>query len=85
MVADLHGPGGLSNIPPGDYTFRVLARNASGVWTEHPEASPSPLLPPFGRTWFRIGGGTALLLGFLAPYGCEHATCVRIANGWKAW
>jgi ligand-binding sensor domain-containing protein/class 3 adenylate cyclase len=54
-----------SNIPPGDYTFRVLARNASGVWTEHPESFAFSIAAPFwATTWFRISGGTALLLGF---------------------
>ncbi|MBL7940186.1 MAG: hypothetical protein JNL43_12560 [Flavobacteriales bacterium] len=53
-----------SNIPPGDYTFRVLARNASGVWTEEPVSYAFSIAPPFWATNpFRIGGGAAILLG----------------------
>ncbi len=54
-----------SNIPPGDYTFRVLARNASGVWTQHPENFTFTVAAPFwATTWFRVGGGAVVLLGF---------------------
>jgi len=53
-----------SNIPPGDYTFRILARNASGVWTEKPVSYAFSITPPFWATnQFRIGSGAALLLG----------------------
>ena len=53
-----------SNIPPGDYTFRILARNASGVWTEEPVSYAFSIAPPFWATNpFRIGGGAAILLG----------------------
>ena len=54
-----------SNIPPGDYTFRVMARNASGIWTEEPTSFAFRIEPPFWQTAsFRIVGGAALLLGF---------------------
>lgn len=52
-----------SNIPPGDYTFKVMARNASGIWNEEPVAFAFTIAPPFWRTGtFRIAGGSALLL-----------------------
>jgi class 3 adenylate cyclase len=52
-----------SNIPPGEYHFRVLARNSSGIWTEEPVSFPFRIEPPFWDTWtFRsIAGGTLLL------------------------
>ncbi|MBK9418773.1 MAG: hypothetical protein IPN62_16205 [Flavobacteriales bacterium] len=54
-----------SNIPPGDYTFKVMARNASGIWNEQPVAYTFSIAPPFWRTnTFRFGGGATLLLGF---------------------
>ena len=54
-----------SNIPPGDYTFRVLARNGSGVWTEEPVSYAFTIAPPIWQTLpFRVGGGATLLLGF---------------------
>ena len=54
-----------SNIPPGEYTFKVMARNASGVWTEEPVSYAFSIAPPFWQTnTFRVGGGATLLLGF---------------------
>ncbi|MEO8588056.1 MAG: adenylate/guanylate cyclase domain-containing protein [Flavobacteriales bacterium] len=54
-----------TNIPPGDYTFRVLARNASGVWTEKPVSYAFIIDAPIWQTnSFRVGAGAFLLLGF---------------------
>ncbi len=54
-----------SNIPPGDYIFKVMARNASGIWNEEPIAFPFTIAPPFWQTnTFRVAGGTTLLLLF---------------------
>jgi class 3 adenylate cyclase/ligand-binding sensor domain-containing protein len=54
-----------SNIPPGDYVFRVMARNGSGVWTEEPVSYAFTIAPPFWQTnTFRFGSASALLLGF---------------------
>lgn len=43
------------NLPPGTYTFQVLARNADGVWNTTGDTL-SFLLPPtyYQTTWFRI-------------------------------
>jgi len=55
-----------SNIPPGEYTFRVMARNASGIWNEQPQSYSFTVAPPFWRTTpFIAGGGATLLLGFM--------------------
>jgi class 3 adenylate cyclase/ligand-binding sensor domain-containing protein len=52
-----------SNIPPGDYSFKVMARNASGIWNEVPVSYSFSIAPPFWQTnGFRIGGGACLLL-----------------------
>jgi class 3 adenylate cyclase len=52
-----------SNIPPGSYTFKVMARNASGIWNEEPITYAFTIAPPFWQTnTFRIAGGGALLL-----------------------
>ncbi|MEZ4756094.1 MAG: adenylate/guanylate cyclase domain-containing protein [Flavobacteriales bacterium] len=54
-----------SSIPPGDYTFKVMARNASGIWNEEPVSYRFSIAPPFWQTnTFRIGGGASLLLAF---------------------
>jgi DNA-binding NarL/FixJ family response regulator/signal transduction histidine kinase/ligand-binding sensor domain-containing protein len=49
-----------TNLPPGDYLFRVQGTNHSGVWSEK-EAHLSLTVLPFWweTTWFRV---TALLL-----------------------
>lgn len=52
-----------SNIPPGEYTFKVMARNASGIWNEHPISYSFVIAPPFWRTnIFMVCGGIALAL-----------------------
>ncbi|PHR43648.1 MAG: hypothetical protein COA32_16115 [Fluviicola sp.] len=40
-----------SNLPPGDYTFFVKAKNRSGVWSEPAEFSVR-ISPPFWETWW---------------------------------
>ena len=42
----------FSNIPPGDYTFKVLAGNADGVWTEEPTSFSFEITPPFWQMWW---------------------------------
>jgi signal transduction histidine kinase/ligand-binding sensor domain-containing protein len=42
----------FSHLPPGTYTFRVMATNSDGVWSESQDLSIK-VLPPFYRTpWF---------------------------------
>lgn len=49
-----------TNIPPGKYRFRVLARNADGIWNEAGISFPFVLRPHFTQTvWF------GLLIGVL--------------------
>ncbi len=48
-----------SHIPPGDYTFRVIAENSSGIWnTEGKSLAVSVAAPFYKTTWF----STLLLL-----------------------
>jgi ligand-binding sensor domain-containing protein/signal transduction histidine kinase len=43
----------FSNLPPGDYTFRVIADNGEGVWNTEGTSLRVVVLPPFYRTgWF---------------------------------
>ena len=42
----------FSHLPAGSYTFRVMATNSDGVWSESQDL-PIKVLPPFYRTaWF---------------------------------
>lgn len=54
-----------TNIPAGNYRFRVLARNNDGVWNERGASFEFKLLPHFYRTyWF-----AALMLALLCVLG----------------
>ncbi|TDD98033.1 hybrid sensor histidine kinase/response regulator [Flavobacterium cellulosilyticum] len=53
-----------TNIPPGEYTFRVKASNNDGVWNEEGTSIKINIVPPFWMTWwFRI-------LSALTVIGC---------------
>ncbi len=42
-----------TNLSPGSYTFRVIASNSDGVWTEDGTALPIDIVPQFYQTkWF---------------------------------
>ena len=51
-------PGGGSghadypNLPPGRYTFNVIACNNDGLWNETPASFRFEIVPPFWRTWW---------------------------------
>ena len=52
-----------TNIPPGRYTFRVLAANNDGVWNETGATLEIRVLPHIWQTWwFRTLLGLAVLL-----------------------
>lgn len=53
-----------SQLPPGDYTFRIKACNSMGVWNEEGTYLDIHVATPFYRTaWFIIG--CILLAGYL--------------------
>lgn len=41
-----------SYVPPGEYTFRVIAANADGVWNEAGASVRVVVVPPFWQTWW---------------------------------
>jgi signal transduction histidine kinase/ligand-binding sensor domain-containing protein len=41
-----------SYVPPGDYTFTVIAANRDGVWNTEGKGVRITVLPPFYRTWW---------------------------------
>jgi signal transduction histidine kinase/ligand-binding sensor domain-containing protein/DNA-binding response OmpR family regulator len=55
-----------TNLPPGDYTFRVTASNSDGVWNEEGVALALTVVPPPWRTWWATLGYVVLLFGGLA-------------------
>jgi len=40
------------HLPPGDYTFKLIADNGEGVWNEAGAEILISVLPPFYRTWW---------------------------------
>ena len=52
----------FSHMPPGNYTFRVMAANSDGVWSATQESVPITVLPPFYLTGWFIAMFCGLLL-----------------------
>ena len=56
-----------TNLPGGEYVFRLKASNSDGVWNETGIAVPITITPPFWQTWWfnalLILGLAALILG----------------------
>jgi signal transduction histidine kinase/ligand-binding sensor domain-containing protein len=50
-------------LPPGDYTFRVTARNEDGIGSTTGSALAITVLPPFWQTWWFRTIFVAFLLG----------------------
>lgn len=51
------------NLPPGDYTFRVIACNSSDVCTEEPVEFKFRITPPIWQTvWFYVVFGVGILI-----------------------
>jgi signal transduction histidine kinase/ligand-binding sensor domain-containing protein len=66
-----------TNLPPGNYRFRVKASNNSGVWNEEGAQLEFSILPAFYQTtWFRLTG--AVLLVGLAWAGFQLWMRMRI-------
>lgn len=52
-----------SKLPPGEYTFRVMACNNEGIWNEEGASLGITIAPPFYMTWwFRMGSILLMLL-----------------------
>ncbi|MCP5106096.1 MAG: histidine kinase, partial [bacterium] len=64
-----------TNVPHGDYIFRVKASNDDGVWNHRGTSIKITILPPFWKTWwFR---SLVLLIILAAIYGLHR---LRIRN-----
>ena len=52
-----------SHIPPGDYTFTVMAAGSDGVWTSDVASLPIRVIAPFWRTWWFLALGVIASVG----------------------
>jgi signal transduction histidine kinase/ligand-binding sensor domain-containing protein len=65
----------FTHLPPGEYSFKVLAANAEGVWNETGASLKITITPPFYQTlWF--GALCVLLVGGILFFGYRR----RIEN-----
>ncbi len=53
-------------LPPGAYTFTVIAANSDGVWNETGASLRVVVVPPFYRTWWFISLAMLSLAGMFA-------------------
>ena len=54
-----------TNIPPGNYVFRVKGANSDGVWNERGDTLKIKILPAAWNTWWAYLIYAALLIGVL--------------------
>ena len=48
----------FSHLPPGQYTFCVIAANGDGIWNTAGATTRIIVLPPFYRTWWFISANS---------------------------
>ena len=54
-----------SHVPPGRYTFTVIADNGEGVWNTSGRSVSLVVLPPFYRTWWFVSLAAASVVGLV--------------------
>ena len=69
-----------TNIPGGQYVFRVKASNSDGVWNEKGIAIPIFITPPLWQTWWFIGSLIVVLGAFVASGFRWRLNTVREQN-----
>ena len=57
-----------SHVPPGRYTFTVMAADSSGVWSPRTAELSLVVVPPFWRTWW-FAALSVLAVATLAGFG----------------
>ena len=55
-------------LPPGKYTFNVIARNSQGIWNSKPVSFQFIIKPPFYLTWWFILLSVILIVVFVVIY-----------------
>ncbi len=57
-----------SALPPGKYTFNVIASNSQGVWNNDPVKFYFSIKPPFYKTWWFILTAIGLIVIIVVTY-----------------
>jgi len=69
-----------TNLPPGDYTFKVKAANSDAVWNEEGVSLQIAVTPPFWQTgWFRLAV-LALLVTIIVTVHHLRTKAIRFRN-----
>ncbi len=73
----------FTHLPPGEYSFKVLAANAEGIWNEKGASVKITVTPPFYQTyWF--GAVCVLIIGGILFFGyrrrIENLEAKRVAQ-----
>lgn len=55
-----------THLPPGSYTFKVIADNGEGIWNTEGKSLRVTVLPAFYRTWWFMTLSALLTLGLVA-------------------
>jgi ligand-binding sensor domain-containing protein/signal transduction histidine kinase len=72
---------GYTNLPPGPYTFRVVASNPDGVWSGNEAAIGFQVDPLFWQTWwFRASAVIGCMFAGLALYRLRVHQVTRQLN-----
>lgn len=67
-----------SNIPPGEYIFKVKSANKDGIWDETPAEIKITITPPYWQTaWFRILVVLIIIVGLYAFYRWRNHKLIR--------
>jgi ligand-binding sensor domain-containing protein/serine phosphatase RsbU (regulator of sigma subunit) len=69
-----------TNLPPGDYVFRLKASNNDGLWDEQGLALHIHVAPPWWATWWARLGGLLLLAGGAISYYRYRMAAVQKKN-----
>ncbi|WP_428235913.1 sensor histidine kinase [Gracilimonas sp.] len=67
-----------TNLPEGEFTFKVKAANADGVWNHEGASIGLTILPPWYRTWWAYSLGLGML-GFMV-FGVDRFQRSRISK-----
>ncbi|MBI1761524.1 MAG: hypothetical protein HYR56_08825 [Acidobacteria bacterium] len=71
------------HVPPGNYTFKVIAANSDGLWNQTGQQLLIKVLPPFYRTWWfitLIGLGVAAGIAGLVRFRLNQLDNARVAQ-----
>ncbi len=58
----------FSNLPPGEYIFRVKGSNNDGKWNEKGSTLKIIILPPWWRSWWAWTAYIVIIMGILMIY-----------------